>query len=89
MGMQVHDNSRPDTLQAAGAQILDTVKNLVQEGNSRKVSIKRDGDVVAEFPLTFGVIGAVIAPALAAIGAITALATDCRIEVERVATAAE
>jgi hypothetical protein len=81
MAMQVHDQSRSDGFQAVGAQLLDSARNLLHEGNARKVSITRDGDVVAEFPLTFGVIGAVLAPAVAALGAITALATHCRIEV--------
>jgi hypothetical protein len=80
MAMQVHDQPRSDGFQAVGAQLMDSARNLLHEGNARKVSITRDGDVVAEFPLTFGVVGAVLAPALAALGAITALATDCRIE---------
>ena len=90
IGMQVHEHSsRTDTLQAAGANIVETVRNLVEAGNSRRVTIKRDGDTVAEFPLTFGVIGAVVAPALAAVGAIAALATDCQISVERTANTVE
>jgi hypothetical protein len=64
--MQVPDHSRSDGLQAAGAQIMDTARKVLHEGNARRVSITRDGDVVAEFPLTFGVIGAVLAGALAA-----------------------
>jgi len=82
MAMQVPDNSRSDGLQAVGAQLMDSARHLIDEGNARKISITREGGVVAEFPLTFGVIGAVIAPALAALGAITALATNCRIEVK-------
>jgi hypothetical protein len=54
----------------------------VHEGKIRKISIKHEGRTVAEFPLTLGVVGAALAPALAAIGAITALITDCTIEVE-------
>ncbi len=68
---------------ATGSQIIDTIKNLVHEGNVRKISIKQDGQTIAEFPLTFGVVGAALAPALAAMGAIAALVTDCTIEVER------
>jgi hypothetical protein len=85
MGMQVQDRPTVDTIQATGSQILDTLKNLLNEGNVRKVVIKQDGNTVAEFPLTFGVLGAALAPALAAIGAIAALANNCSIEVERVA----
>jgi len=84
IAMQVHDHAGPtDSLQAAGANLLETVKNLVAAGNARKISVTRDGEVVAEFPLTFGVLGAVVAPALAAVGAVAALATDCQISVKR------
>jgi hypothetical protein len=48
--------------------------------------VKQDGQTIAEFPLTIGVVGATIAPAVAALGAIAALVTDCTIEIERVAT---
>ena len=65
--------------------LVDSFKNLVEEGNARKVSVRRGNTTVAEFPLTFGVVGALLAPAVAAIGAIAALATDCSINVERVA----
>jgi hypothetical protein len=64
-------------------KIGDKVKDLVHEGNVRRISVKRGDDVIAEFPLTAAVVGAVIAPVLAAIGAIAALVTDCTIEVER------
>jgi hypothetical protein len=69
----------------AGVQIVESVKHLIDEGNARKISITRGEEKVAEFPLTFGVIGAVIAPAVAAIAGIAALATDCTVKVERVA----
>lgn len=84
MDMQVQDRPTVDTIQATGSQIFETLKNLLNEGNVRKVVIKQDGNTVAEFPLTFGVLGAALAPALAAIGAIAALANNCSIEVERV-----
>ena len=63
--------------------MIETVKNLIHEGNVRRISIKQDGRTIAEFPLTFGVVGAALAPVLAAAGAIAALATDCTIEIER------
>jgi hypothetical protein len=71
-------------LEARGGQVIDAIRDLIHEGNVRKVYVKQDGCVIAEFPLTFGVVGAAVAPALAAIGAIAALVTDCRIEVDRV-----
>jgi hypothetical protein len=72
-----------ESLDAKGSQIIDTIKQVIHEGNIRKISIKQEGHTIAEFPLTFGVVGAALAPALAAIGAIAALVTDCTIEVER------
>jgi Domain of unknown function (DUF4342) len=69
----------------AGAQIVEGVKRLIDEGNARKVSITRGEETIAAFPLTFGVIGAIIAPAVAGLAAVAALATDCTVKVERVA----
>ena len=81
--MQVQERPTIQSLEAKGSQIIDAVKELVHQGNVRKVSIKQDGRTIAEFPLTFGVVGAAVAPVWAAIGAIAALANDCTIEVER------
>ena len=72
-----------ETIEAKGGEVLDKVKELVAEGNFRRVRVRQKSRVIAEFPLTFGVVGAVLAPMLAAIGAIAALATECSIEVER------
>ena len=64
-------------------ELGDRLGKLVHEGNIRKVIVKRGEDTIAEFPLTAGVVGAVLAPPLAAIGAIAALVTNCTIEIER------
>jgi uncharacterized protein DUF4342 len=61
----------------------EKLKEVLHEGNVRRLIVKKDDQVLAEFPLTAAVIGAVVAPILAAIGAIAALVTDCKIEVER------
>jgi hypothetical protein len=61
----------------------DKLKSLVHEGNVRRIRVTRGDEVIAEFPLTAAVVGAVLAPVLAAIGAIAALVTNCSIEVER------
>jgi hypothetical protein len=82
--MQVQERPTVESLQAKGSQVIDTIKKLVHEGNVRKISIKQDGVTIAEFPLTFGVVGVALAPVLAAMGAIAALVTDCTIEVERI-----
>ena len=72
-----------EQVKGEGGQLLDRVKQILHEGNVRRIVIKQAGRTVAEFPLTVGVIGAMAAPVLAAIGAIAALLTDCTIEVER------
>ena len=64
-------------------QLVEAVKNLVHEGNVRRVIIKQGDRTIAEFPLTAGVIGTVIAPMLAAVAALAVVLTDCTLEVER------
>lgn len=67
-----------------GEELLAKVKSLINEGNIRRIIIKDEsGKVLVELPLTIGVIGAVLAPVLAAVGAIAALVTKCTIVVER------
>jgi hypothetical protein len=68
-------------------QILAQIKRLIDEGNIRRVLVKQQGKVIAEFPLTVGVVGTVIAPVAAALGALTAVLADCSIEVEKTETA--
>lgn len=72
-----------ETFKVEGGQLLDKVKQIIREGNVRRVIIKQGDRVVAEFPLTVGVVGAVFAPMLAAVGAIAALVTECSIVIER------
>ena len=64
-------------------ELGERLEALVREGNVRKVVVRRHEETIAEFPLTAGVVGAVLAPLLAAVGAIAALVADCSIEVER------
>jgi hypothetical protein len=67
-----------------GEKLLAKIKKLIKEGNIRKIIIQdQDGKVVFEIPLTFGVVGALIAPQLAAIGAIAALLTEATVVVEK------
>lgn len=72
-----------ESFKVTGAQLIDKAKKLLHEGNVRRVIIKQDERIIVEFPLTVGVVGAMLAPVLAAIGAIAALVTECTIEVER------
>lgn len=72
-----------EELQVVGEQLLTKVKELIREGNVRRIRIKQDGHVVLEIPLALGVVGIVLAPTLAAIGAVGALLAQCSIEVVR------
>ena len=72
-----------ESFKAEGEQVIDKIRELIHEGNVRRVVVQHQGRTVAEFPLTVGVVGAVLAPVVAAIGAIVALAKDCTIQVER------
>lgn len=80
----MHERTIWETVKVQGIEMLDKVKQIIHEGNVRRVVIKQSGRVVAEFPLTAGVVGAVLVPILAAIGAIVALLNECSIEIERV-----
>jgi len=75
-----------DTLKAEGENVVEKLKELVHEGNVRRVVIQHQGRTVAEFPVNAGLIGALLAPMLAAVAAIVALLKDCTIQVERADT---
>lgn len=67
-----------------GEELLTKVKQVIKEGNVRRITVKnKDGKTIVELPLTIGVVGAALAPILAAVGAIAALVTECTIVVER------
>lgn len=72
-----------ETIKVQGGQVVEELKKLLREGNVRRVVVKQKGSSVAEFPLTVGVVGALVAPVLAAVGALVAVLADCSIEVER------
>lgn len=73
-----------ETFEVHGEQLVKKIKELIAEGNVRKVTIKdHEGKELMSFPLTIGVVGALLAPILAAVGALAALVGDCTIAVER------
>lgn len=77
-------NTKSETFQVKGDDLLAKVKDLIHQGNIRKIIIKdKNGNSIIELPLTIGVVGAVLAPPLAAVGAIAALVSECTITVER------
>ena len=75
------------TFTISGDKVLEKIKELVQEGNIRRVRLIHDGKALIDIPLTFGAGAAAItvlaAPVLAAVGALAALLTQCTIEVEK------
>ena len=76
---------RTEEFRVNGEELITKIKNLLKEGNIRRIIIKdKEGKVVFEIPLTFGVVGVLIAPQLAAIGAIAALITEATVVVEKV-----
>jgi hypothetical protein len=83
-GKAMQERTIWETIKVQGGELIDAVKKLIHEGNVRRVVIKQGDRVVAEFPLTAGVVGTVIAPILAAVGALAALLKECTIDVERV-----
>ena len=75
---------RTEEFKVNGEDLLGKIKQLVHEGNIRRIIIKnKDGAVLMELPLTFGVVGALLAPSLAAVGAIAALLTEATVVVEK------
>lgn len=75
---------RYEQYKVAGDRVVEKVKEIIREGNVRRITIRNEeGRALIEIPLTIGVVGAVLAPVWAAIGAVAALVANCSIEVER------
>lgn len=82
--MATTKTKKEETFKVSGENLLKKVKEIINEGNVRRIIIKdKTGKPLVEFPLTIGLVGALIAPMLAAVGAIAALVTECTITVER------
>jgi len=77
-------NTRWEELRVTGDQLVGTVRRLVHEGNVRRIILKNDeGQTFLEIPLTVGVVGAVLLPIWAALGAIAALVSGLTIVIEK------
>jgi hypothetical protein len=77
--------TRTEELTIRGEELIATVKELVHQGNIRRITIKnREGRVLIEVPLSLGVVGALLLPTLAALGALAAIVSECTMVVERV-----
>ncbi len=81
--MSANKTTKKETFKVSGESLLKKVKDLIAKGNVRHITITdKNGKVVAEFPLTVGVVATAILPVLAAVGAIAALIGECTISVE-------
>jgi aryl-alcohol dehydrogenase-like predicted oxidoreductase len=73
-----------EEFQLKGEEVLAKVKELVREGNVRRIMVSdSEGKTLLEIPLTVGVVGALLLPPLAALGAVAALLSECTITVVR------
>ncbi len=78
------EQTKTEEFKVSGDDIVKKVKQIINEGNARRIIIKNEkGISILEIPLTVGVAGALIAPYLAAVGAIAAVVTNCTIVVEK------
>jgi hypothetical protein len=83
--MMSEEKVRTEEFSVNGEDLLSKIKEIIHEGNIRRIIIKKKGgDTVMEIPMTLGVVGALIAPQLAAVGAIAALVTEATVVVEKV-----
>jgi hypothetical protein len=77
-----HTGESKEEFKASGSDVVKKIKSIIKEGNARRIIIKNEeGQVMVEIPLTFAVVGTVLAPVLAAVGAIAALVSECSITV--------
>lgn len=78
------EKNRTEDFKVSGKELLGKIKSLIAEGNTRRIIIKgKEGKTIVELPLSIGVVGTLLAPPLAAVGAIAALVTECTITVVR------
>ena len=80
----IEQKTTKEEFKVSGDEVLAKIKEILKAGNARRILLKNDEDkVILEIPLTFAVVGAMLAPVLAAVGAMAALLTKCTIVVER------
>ena len=80
-----NEKTRTEEVSISGEKLVSTIKEIIRQGNVRRIGIRnKEGETLFEIPLTFGVVGALLLPTLAALGAIAALVTECTIVIERI-----
>jgi hypothetical protein len=86
-GDQVQENAKVvvKDIKVMAEDLVKTVRDALKEGNVRRITVKdKEGRVIASFPLAVGVIGTLLSPVLAALGALSALLTECTVSIEKV-----
>jgi hypothetical protein len=82
--MEETNQSNREYFRVSGDEILSKIKEIIKEGNARRIIIKNEKDeTIMEFPVTIGAIGVVLAPVFAAVGTLAALAMKCTLIVEK------
>lgn len=77
------EKTRKEEIFVRGSELVEQIKEIVRKGNINRLRVKQDDNVLIEIPVTAGVVGALLAPQLAIIGAVAALVSKCTIEIER------
>lgn len=77
------EGTRVESIKVQGKDLVERVRHLIHEGNVRRIRVIHEGHVVIEIPVTVAAVTVILAPVLAALGALAALLTECTIEVER------
>lgn len=84
MSEENKEKTTKEEFRVNGEEVMGKIKEIIRAGNVRRIILKNEkGDTIIEIPVTFAVVGALLAPALAAVGAVAALLTHCTIVVER------
>ena len=80
---QGHGKATPEKVKVTADRLYETVRNLIHEGNVRRLIVRQGDRTIMEVPLTVAAVGVLVAPLLAAIGTLAALAYDYELEIER------
>jgi hypothetical protein len=78
------EKARKEEIFVRGSELVEKIKELIRKGNINRLRVKQDKDVLIEIPLTAGVVGALLVPQLAVIGAVAALVSKCTVEIEKI-----
>jgi hypothetical protein len=81
--LEQEEKSKKEEVFVRGSELVEKIKEIVHKGNVSRIKVKQDDRILVEIPVTAGVVGALLAPQLAIIGAVAALISRCSVEIER------